>query len=213
MKTLDVWSDIACPWCYVGKRRLERALAEFDERVEVRWRAYLLQPDVPPDSQVTPRVYLEHRYGDATRVDQMWQVLREHGAPDGIAFDFEAQPRMVDTRPLHRLIKLAPAQQRDALIDALFSANFEHGVDMGSIAAVAEFVRRRGVDLHADVWERHEHGGGADEVEADLVLAQRLGVQGVPFFLTGRKAISGAQQPDVFLQLLEQADEPIAELA
>ena len=129
--TVDVWSDLVCPWCYIGKGRLERALAEEEPgSVEVRWHAFQLDPDIPAEGHDAD-TYYRARFGDLDRIREMRERVREAAAQDGLELRFELQKRAPNTLLAHRATKIAadPA----AAIETLFAAHFEQGEDIGEI--------------------------------------------------------------------------------
>lgn len=193
--TLDVWSDLVCPWCFIGKRRLETALAhEPADAVEVRWHAFQLQPDIPVEG-VDAEPYFRAKFGSAEQVGEMQRRVAAVAAGEGLAFDFAAQRRAPNTLLAHRAVKLAP--DPDAAIEVLFRAHFEEGEDIGDRDTVLRLVD--GIDAEA-----LDAGAGADAVANDLAAAAEIGVNGVPFFVAGgRVALSGAHEPELLRRLLD----------
>lgn len=193
--TLDVWSDLVCPWCFIGKRRLERALAaEPPGAVEVRWHAFQLQPDIPVEG-VDAEPYFRAKFGSAEQVAEIQRRVATVAAGEGLKLDFAAQRRAPNTLLAHRAVKLAP--NADAAIETLFRAHFEHGEDIGDRDTVLRLVD--GVDPEA-----LDRGDGGDAVANDLAAAAEIGVNGVPFFVAGgRVALSGAHEPELLLRLVD----------
>lgn len=208
---LDVFSDIACPWCFIGKRRLEMVLADEPGPVEVRWRAYQLSPDLPAEG-VDAAEYFAKKFGSLERIRQIQGRVAEVGLGDGIRFDFEAQRRASNTRLAHRLVKLAARRGlgSDAK-EALFRGHFEEGIDVGSLEACLGLFEKHGVAIDPAVLRQEIADGEGDaEVQVDLQLAQQIGVTGVPFFIgNGIVAMSGAQDPATFRRFLAKAREPV----
>ncbi|MEV0947449.1 DsbA family oxidoreductase [Rhodococcus sp. NPDC049939] len=205
---IEIWSDVACPWCYIGKHRFLSALAEFDgrDRVNVVWRSYQLDPDAPVGTRRSELQFLMESKGiSAPQVRQMFGHVAGLGAGDGLKFDFDTAIA-ANTFDAHRLIHLA-GESRDALMDALFRAHFSDGVAIDDRAELVKIASRVGLDADT-VREWLESDAGADAVRADLNAARQLGVSGVPFFVANRRvAVSGAQPQEVFLQFLNQAIE------
>jgi predicted DsbA family dithiol-disulfide isomerase len=199
---IDVVSDVVCPWCYVGKRRLERALAATDG-TQVRWRPYQLDPTLPAQGR-DRAAYMAAKFPDASRLAAVHDRLTALGEEVGIAFDFEAIRRAPNTLDAHRLIRFAmQAGVGDGMVERLFSDYFERGRDIGDRKILAEAGRACGLD---DVEARLASQEGAAEVEGEIEQARRLGVEGVPFFIfAGKLAVSGAQSADVFAQAIAQA--------
>lgn len=208
---VEVWSDIACPWCYIGKRRFATALADFPHRehVEVTWRAYELSPSTPvgpgrPEIEMLAALKgIPH-----DQVKRMFAQVTAVAAGEGLAYDFD-RALAVNTFAAHRLVHLARttggADLAERTLEALFSAHFEHGADLGDDETLVRIVSGAGVDPEA-ARAALTDGTGADAVRADEDEARALGVTGVPFFVVDRRiAVSGAQPADVFTQLLETA--------
>lgn len=193
--TLDVWSDLVCPWCYIGKRRLEQALAEEPPgAVEVRWHAFQLQPDIPAEG-VDAESYFRAKLGSAEQIAELHRRVSAVAAADGLHLDFAAQRRAPNTLLAHRAVKLAA--DPGAAIEALFAAHFERGEDIGDRETVLRLVE--GIDVDA-----LDEGAGADAVANDLLAASEIGVAGVPFFVAaGRVALSGAHEPELLRKLVD----------
>ena len=195
---IEVYSDVVCPWCYVGKRRLERALTEFGGDVRVTWRPFQLNPTMPKDG-LDRTAYLEAKFGSLATFRQLEEHVQAAGASERITFAFEKIARTPNTFAAHRLIWLGEREGcQDAVVDALFRGYFEEGADIGSSAAQAglpdESVERL---LRSDE--------GTAEVKAEESAGHKLGIRGVPYFvLDGTYAISGAQPVDIFVSALKR---------
>ena len=208
--TVEIWSDVVCPWCYIGKRKLETALtrlrsAEPELQVTVRWHPFELNPDLPPEG-IERSTYLERKFGGRERAAQIYARVRAVGEEVGIAFDFDRISRQPNTRDAHRLI--AWGQQRgDAgeLVERLFEAYFSEGRRIGErdeLVAIAAAAGLPGDEARA-VLNSTALGG---EVEAEYREAQEAGIGGVPFFIfNGRTAVSGAHDPEVLLEAIAAA--------
>ncbi len=207
---LEVWSDIACPWCYVGRRNLSVAIADLEEhdRPDVQWRAYQLDPTIPADG-VDAEAYFAKRFGaDLSRFEESRERLSAMGEEIGIAFRWDRQRVVANTRLAHRVLAAAePHGLREELLDALFAANFERGVDVGDEAALRELVAEVDADLADELVDAAVHDAGLDEqVESDVALARELNITGVPCFVADRAiAVPGAVPPPVLAQLLTEA--------
>jgi predicted DsbA family dithiol-disulfide isomerase len=206
MLTVDVISDVICPWCYIGKRRLEKAVAARAGRheVRVRWHPFELNPQMPKDG-MDRRAYRTAKFGSWERSQALDAQVATAGAQEGLAFAFDKMRRTPNTLEAHRLIRLAGREGvQDAVVEALFKAYFTEGRDISDRQTLLDVVAAAGLD----------RGSAAAELDADESLAairaeeeqaHRLGVQGVPFFIVnGEVGLSGAQEPRVFLEAFEQ---------
>ena len=205
---IEIWSDVACPWCYIGKRRFETALAAFPHRdaVEVQWRSYQLDPTLPEHYDGTELDYLSTRKGMApAQVSQMFEHVASQAKGEGLNYRFDAVV-VANSFTAHRLLHLAAAHgKQDAAKERLLSDHFEHGKDIGS----QEYLTALGLDLGlgaGDLAELFSTDAYADDVRNDIAEARALGISGVPFFVIDRKfGLSGAQPADTFTAALEQA--------
>ncbi|KGN39471.1 DsbA family oxidoreductase [Knoellia subterranea] len=205
---VDVWSDIACPWCYIGKRRFEGALAQFPHResVEVTWHSYQLDPSLPEHYDGTELDYLETRKGmPRERVQQMFDHVTEVAAGEGLAYDFGSVV-VANSQRGHELIHFAAGRGRqDEAKEALLSAHFEHGEDIGEVETlvrVGESIGLQGDEIRSAL----DAGTYTQAVRDDIADARRYGISGVPFFVIDEKyGVSGAQPSEVFGQVLDQA--------
>lgn len=206
---IDVFSDVVCPWCFVGKRRLEQALdAAKIADAEVHWHAFQLNADLPPEG-MDRRQYLEAKFGPGA-MERIHARLDEAGKSAGIDFQLDKIERSPNTLDAHRLLWLAGTQGRQgALKEALLRAYFLEGRDVGDRAVLADIAARVGMDGDIPAWLASD--AGIREVREDLMQAARFQISGVPFFIfEGRLALSGAQPPEVFLQALDAARRPPA---
>jgi predicted DsbA family dithiol-disulfide isomerase len=209
---IDVISDTVCPWCYIGKRRLGRALELRPEiEFEVMWRPYRLDPTVPKGG-VDRRTYMRNKFGEGPNVQAMGETLKAEGAKEGIAFDFDKIERRPDTLDSHRLIRWAAAiGLQDSVVERLFAAYFLEGRDIGD-PAVLEFLA---ADVGMDSIEVAELLGGDTDlaaVEREAKLASEMGITGVPTFIfASRFVISGAREPEVLVKVIDKALETAEE--
>jgi predicted DsbA family dithiol-disulfide isomerase len=207
---VDVVSDVVCPWCYIGKRKLERALAELCGRepeleVAVRWHPFELNPDLPAEG-ISRRAYLEAKFGGTERAAEIYARVRSVGASMDIPFDFDRIVRQPNTRDAHRLIAWAQEGGGAApLAETLFRAYFVEGrllTDANELAAIAgdaglDVAAARAV-LASDRFR--------NEVEAEYREAQAAGISAVPFFIfNGRTAVSGAHDAPTLLEAIAAA--------
>jgi predicted DsbA family dithiol-disulfide isomerase len=210
---VDVVSDVVCPWCFVGKRRLEAALARLPagegEPPTVRWHPFELNPDLPA-AGIDRATYVARKFGGAERADAIYARVRAAGETAGIAFRFDRIARQPNTRDAHRLVAWAQAQGVAAspLMERLFAAYFIAGRSLGGSAALAEIAAEAGLDAQA-ARTFLDSGEGTDEVVEAERRAHAIGVTGVPFFIFDRRvAVSGAQPEDVLLEAIARAREP-----
>jgi predicted DsbA family dithiol-disulfide isomerase len=200
---IAVYSDVICPWCFVGKRRLERALREVGTEASVTWLPFELNPDMPPEG-VERATYRARKFG-AERSAELDANMTKLGGEEGIAFAFDRMARTPNTRKAHALIAHASRVGRaDAVVEALFRAYFEEALDIGSEAVLADVAERHGI-ARADALAAVADPKLRDEVVAREGEAARLGVSGVPFFIVEDQwAISGAQPSDTWVDALRQ---------
>lgn len=206
--SVDIISDVICPWCLIGKRRLEKAIAAFDRQVKVRWLPFQLNPTMPKEG-ISRRDYRIKKFGSWERSLELDAQVAAAGKAEGIDFIFDKMERTPNTLNAHRLIWLADQQGvQDAVVEALFRAYFTEGRDIGARQALLDVVAEAGLDRHkADAVLNSADGQEAIK-EADE-LARRFQVEGVPFFIiNGRITLSGAQQPDAFLASFRQTPGP-----
>ena len=212
---IDVVSDVVCPWCYLGKARLELAIAEVQDEVgvDINWRPYRLNPDYPTEG-VDQKKALEEKLGGAERVAQGHKMLTDLGREVGIAFDFEAITIGPNTLDAHRLIHWAMVEDRekqDRVVDALFKANFEEGRNVGDRAVLLDIAEKAGLDRSVSA-SLLASDADSDLVLAEIQAAQQMGVSGVPFFIFDQQyAVSGAQAPDVLANALRDIAKAKAE--
>lgn len=205
---IDIWSDIACPWCYIGKRRFEKALAAFPHRdqIEVRWHSYQLDPTLPAHYDGTEVDYLVASKGMAReQVEQMIGHVGQQAAGEGLHYDFAAL-KVANSLPGHHLLHLAARHGvADEVKEALLSAHFEKGQDIGDEQVLIAIGEAHGLSA-SDVREALTDPQLTAEIEKDFAQARAYGISGVPFFVLDEKyGVSGAQPPEVFSQALQQA--------
>jgi predicted DsbA family dithiol-disulfide isomerase len=205
---IDVWSDLVCPWCYIGKRRLESALAAFDHRDEVTvvHHAFRLHPDLPVGSTIAKDGMLQQKYRlSADQLNTMHERLEQVAAEEGLAYDLTGGVTG-NTLDGHRLVRYAETVGRqDAMVERLFKAYFTERRSIFDHDSLTELAVEAGFDAEtvARVLAGHEY---AADVEGDQESAQKLGAHGVPFFvIAGRFGVSGAQPVEVFADALRQA--------
>lgn len=211
---LDFIFDTVCPWCYVGKRRFERALAQRPGlRIDIRWRPFLLNPDIPPEG-IDRNEYLDRKFGGAARVQRINAAVAAAGEAEGILFNFDRISRAPNTTHSHRMIRFASASGLEAeTVEALYAAYFCEGIDIGAIDDLVGIGNRVGLSVE-DLGRYLRSDADVSTILNDNARAHRQGVNGVPcLILDGLYAVAGAQEPDVLLRLIDIVRETEAEAA
>lgn len=205
---IDIWSDVICPWCFLGKRRLERALAQFAwaDEVEIHWRAYLLDPTATAEPQDL-ETSINKKYGPGA-FDGMTERLTALGRPEGIEYRFDTALR-VSTLDAHRLSAWAwatgGAAAQGPFEERMFKAYFEEGANVADHATLVRLAAETGLDA-ASAGEALAAGAFRDVVQADLQGALDREITGVPgFVVEDRLLIPGAQEPETFVDVLQRA--------
>jgi len=203
---IDVISDTVCPWCFIGKRRLMRAMAlRPDIAFDVKWRPYRLDPTVPRGG-MDRQAYMRAKFGDdPMKIVEMHKLIAAEGAKDGIEFDFAAIRRRPDTLDSHRLIRWAEANGvQDEVVERLFIAYFENGEDIGDIRVLADIADMSGMD-GVEAAEMLEGDTDSALVEREDQIAHEMGVTGVPAMIFGSKlAVSGAREPEMLALVIDR---------
>lgn len=205
---IDVFFDVVCPWCYIGKHRLGRALAVRPlPGLEIRWQPFQLNPEMPKQG-IDRQSYIVAKFGGRERARQINAVIAEAAAKEDLALDLSAIRRTPNTVEAHRLVRHAGELGEAArMVDALFAAYFVRGLDVGDRATLIEIAAEIGFDRKRVTGVLDSRMGVAEIQAADL-RARQLGIQAVPCFVfDGRYAVSGAQEPSAFLPLLDLARE------
>jgi predicted DsbA family dithiol-disulfide isomerase len=206
---IDVISDTVCPWCFIGKRRLARAIAlrpalDFD----VKWRPYRLDVTVPKGG-MDRQVYMNMKFGDdKARIVEMHKLIAAEGAKEGIVFDFAAITRRPDTLDSHRLIRWAEAAGvQDEVVERLFISYFENGEDIGDIRVLADIADICGMD-GVETARMLETDTDLALVEREDQIAREMGVTGVPAMIFGNKlAVSGAREAEMLVSVIDRVTE------
>jgi predicted DsbA family dithiol-disulfide isomerase len=205
---IDVISDVVCPWCYLGKARLEAALSALPEiEADIHWRPYMLDPSIPRTG-VDRKAYMEAKFGTGPRLGQIHEQLNSFGKAAGIHYDFDAIKLAPNTISAHRLIRWA-AQAGPGLqgkvVDLLFKAFFEEGKDIGSPPVLIGIAKQAGMDA-AIVETLLPTDAEEAGVIGEIATAKQLGITGVPCFIIDQKyAVSGAQTPEVLTEAIRNA--------
>ena len=206
---IDIWSDVVCPWCYLGKRRFEKALAGFDGRdaVTIAHRSFQLDPSKPKGQTMSRRTMLMSKYRlTEDRVREMDRTMEVMAAAEGLEYHLTDRGQTGNTLDAHRLVHLAADHGReDQMIERLYRAYFSEERSVFDVESLVSLAVEEGLDA-ADVREALESDRYVDAVRRDLEEARSLGVSGVPFFvIDGRYGISGAQAVDMFSRALTMA--------
>jgi len=202
---VDIWSDVQCPWCYIGKRKFEAGAALFGGEIEVEYHSFELAPDTPVDFDGSPTDYLSQRKGlPIAEVEEMLERVTGIAESVGLHYDYDSV-HQTNTVISHELLHYAKAHGRQLdMKEALLRAYFVDGGHVGRIEDLADLAAGIGLDRADVVRSLTDHEFLAD-VKADVAQASAYGIQGVPFFvIDGRYGISGAQDPDTFAQALRQ---------
>lgn len=207
--TVDIVSDVVCPWCYVGKRRLEAALDQLGnpEDIEINWHPFQLDPTIPAEG-MDRQEYFTKKFGDEGRIKQMSEHLTQVGAEDGIDFNLDKITESINTLPLHKLLHVAGEEGfQPAAEEMLFQAYFSDAKDLKDHQVLADLFAPHGWDEKKinDILANDDLGYA---VRQEIDHYQQMGVSGVPFFIINNKyGISGAQPAEVFVQAITQARE------
>jgi len=203
--TVEIYSDVVCPWCYVGKRRLERALDQLKGTVkaEVSWRPFQLNPTMPREG-MDRTTYLEAKFGSLDAFQKLEGHVLAAGIAERISFAFEKITRTPNTFLAHRLMWFAAQQGcQDAVVESLFRGYFEEGADIGSLPVLARLADRAGLSAEQFLGSNN----GVTEVKAEEAVGHRLGIRGVPYFiLNDAYAFSGAQPSERFVEAFKKVE-------
>jgi predicted DsbA family dithiol-disulfide isomerase len=205
---IDIVSDTVCPWCFIGKRRIERAMAlRPDVSFEVFWRPYRLDPTIPREG-VDRRAYLRAKFGDSPRSSAMGDAIRSEGAGEGIEFAFDKIAKSPNTLDSHRLVRWsASAGVQDEVVERLFRAYFIDGKDIGDATELATVAADAGMDGEL-VASLLASDADLESVEREAGLANEMGITGVPTFIFDSKLmISGARDAELLARVIDKARE------
>ncbi|MDG2313239.1 MAG: DsbA family oxidoreductase [Alphaproteobacteria bacterium] len=206
MVHIDIYSDPVCPWCYIGKRRLERTLSARDDlKVDIKWHPYLLNPDMPL-SGMDQTSYLIYKYGGLERAIKFQDIISETGQGERLALNFDQIQNTPNTINAHRLIRLADNYGlQNEIVEALFTAYFKNGEDIGDHGVLIRIGHSIGLDSKISRSYLSSNKNISYVTSQDL-RARRMNISAVPYFIINKKyAISGAQEPEAFFPLLDLA--------
>ncbi len=212
--SIDVVSDVACPWCFLGKRRLGIAIAQVPEiDVKVAWRPFQIDPHIPAEG-IDRKEYFRAKFGDPSKVDGVHETLKQLGAAVGIPYGFERMQRSVNSLDAHRLVRWAQETGRqDRALERLFAAFWVEGRDISDHAQLKLIATEAGLDAE-DIAARLSTDRDVEEVKADIAHASQMGVSGVPTFIFARKyGVSGAQEPEALARAIREIAREIRDTA
>ncbi|RUW49085.1 DsbA family protein [Mesorhizobium sp. M8A.F.Ca.ET.208.01.1.1] len=205
--TVDVVSDVVCPWCFIGQKRLDKAVAAAgDVEVHIRWRPFQLDPTIPPQGK-DRQEYMLAKFGSDERIREIHARIEPLGEAEGISFAFDAIKVAPNTLDAHRLIRWAGAAGEDVqnrLVRRLFQLNFEEGANIGDHTVLVEAAREAGMDASV-VETLLPSDADVEAVRTEIATASRMGITGVPCFLIeGKYAVMGAQDADTLADAIRQ---------
>jgi predicted DsbA family dithiol-disulfide isomerase len=205
--TVDVVSDVVCPWCFIGQKRLDRAIAAVgDVDVHIRWRPFQLDPTIPPQGK-DRHEYMLAKFGSDERIREIHARIEPLGEVEGISFAFDAIKVAPNTLDAHRLIRWAGAAGeavQNRLVRRLFQLNFEEGANIGDHAVLIEAAREAGMDASV-IATLLPTDADVEAVRTEIATASRMGISGVPcFLLEGKYAVMGAQDADTLADAIRQ---------
>jgi predicted DsbA family dithiol-disulfide isomerase len=202
--TIDVVSDVVCPWCYLGAKRLAAALAGEAGRVAVRWRPYQLDPTIP-EGGLDRTQYMKRKFGRGWKMKSVHKNLVKLGAQVGLPFAFDKISRAPNTLDAHRLIRWsASGDAQDAVVERLFRAYFVEGRDIGDRGVLVDIAAQTGLDAPF-VASMLDEGADVEAVQSEIAQARAVGVKSVPFFIiAGRLGVAGAQDVPVLQRAIAQ---------
>ena len=210
---IDVIFDTVCPWCYIGKKRLEAAIAEHGgDGIEIHWNAFLLNPDIPPEG-MERRAYLRAKFGGESRAQRVYSAIARAGASAGIDFNFDDIDWTPNSIESHRLVRYAQQFGKGAeIVERIFQSYFLEGRDIGKRSVLIDVADQ--VGLETDKARAYlQDAASVQSILDHNARAHRLGISGVPAFIVdGQFSISGAQEPAVIGRLLDVARERKREL-
>jgi predicted DsbA family dithiol-disulfide isomerase len=203
---VDIWSDVQCPWCYIGKRKFETGVELFGDDVEVEYHSFELAPDTPVDFDGSPVEYLSQRKGLAVdKVHEMLDRVTEVAQSVGLTYNYDAV-HQTNTIKAHELMHFAKEHGKQAeMKERLLSAYFVEGKHVGRIEDLADLAEEVGLD-RALAHQALTEGRFLADVKQDVAQAEAYGISGVPFYvIDGKYGVSGAQDPETFKNVLDQA--------
>jgi predicted DsbA family dithiol-disulfide isomerase len=202
MMVIDVFQDVVCPWCRIGKKNMADALQKWDgEPVLVRWHAFFLDPTIPAEG--TPfKEIMSSKMGGSGRLKEVFEHTAAAGKAVGLTFRFDEIEKFPNTLLSHLLIAYAPQEIKTEIVDAITSAYFDAGQDIGSIDVLVAIAEAAGLDA-SETREALLSKHNIKDIDQDIEASFKIGIRGVPFFIINNKySFSGAQPPEAFLKAL-----------
>ena len=202
---IDVYHDTVCPWCRIGKKHLFDAIGQYqDEKVEIRWHPFLLDNSVPSQGYEF-REFMQKRKGmSPQQLQQMFDYTRRMGEATGVNLDFEKVRLAVNTTVSHRLIELAPSNLKSEVVEAIYKAYFEDGLNLGNIDVMVAIAKSCGMNS-AELPQQLSDRNALDAIVTRSENARRLGINSVPFFIINNEVrVNGSQSKEAFIQAFDR---------
>jgi predicted DsbA family dithiol-disulfide isomerase len=203
---VDIISDVVCPWCYIGKRRLEKAIYQLKDNYEfeLHYKAFELNPHVPAEG-FDQKTYLIKKFGSEARYHELTEHVTKVAATEGLKFDYSKQQTSPNTLNLHRIIWLAEKEGKQLqTVEAFFHAYFEKGIDLSKSENIIEVAAEAGLEK-SKVQELLKNNEGTSEIQQQQIHNREIGVNGVPFYIINDKyAVSGAQPSSLFVKAFKE---------
>lgn len=202
---IDVYMDTMCPWCRMGTSSLLTALKQLpkDKKAIVRWHAFQINPGIRPEGEDYRKVMIG-RLGGVAQFEARMKQYNEYGAHYGLKFNMDIVKYTPNTTLSHQLIAIAPEDKKEQLIENIYTAYFEDGINIGDVDALVQVARVIGITNDAELKMRLTKGDGIEKVELGQRNAQKLGIKGVPYFVINEEiSLSGLQSPNEFIKLFE----------
>jgi predicted DsbA family dithiol-disulfide isomerase len=206
---IEIFHDTACPWCYIGTKHLFDALEKWQyEAIKIQWHSFLLDDTIPPQG-VEFRAFMKARKGmEPEELKRLFDYTKHRGEASGVKLDFNKISLAVNTTLSHQMIALSPTKSKNAVVEAIYKAYFEEGLNIGDIETLVSVGKAADIDA-TQLRSLLSSDAALDEVMADATSARRSGINSVPFFIFNNKInVNGSQSVEVFLQTLERAALP-----
>jgi predicted DsbA family dithiol-disulfide isomerase len=202
---IDVYMDTTCPWCRMGTTSMLTALKQLpkDKKTTIRWHAFQINPGIRPEGEDYRKVMIG-KLGGASQFESRLRQYSENGANYGLKFNMDIVKYTPNTTLSHQLIAITPENKQEQLIEKIYTAYFEEGIDIGNVDELVKIARANGITNDAELKMRLTKGDGIEKVELGQHSAQKLGIRGVPYFVINEKiSLSGLQSPNEFIKAFE----------